>query len=236
MKWFSRFRLPAQKTCLLCHDSSNDKPLCANCLADLSVSFVAAELVCPCCGGKGNGRQPCGECQNQPQPYQRLWSSAYYEPPVSGVLHEFKHQGCLNLADALAEMMIANPPPWLENAVIDGVLAMPISQARRIERGFNQCTELLARLTEHYGWTILPESWIFREHKPPQSTLNHAERLRNIRKTFRIDGNVKNRNLLLIDDVVTTGATVGELAQSLRRSGAAAVLVWTATTAKVKKF
>lgn len=210
--------------------------MCPPCLADLSASFVPLQRVCLCCGGTGNGRQPCGACQQKPPPFKRLWASAYYEVPIAGVLHEFKHRGCLNLVGVLAEVMAANPPPWLHDAPIDAVLAMPLSRERCIERGFNQCVELADRLSEIYGWGRLPESGVFRQHRLPQSTLNHAERRRNIRNCFRIDGNVKNRNILLIDDVVTTGATVGELALSLRRAGAAAVFVWAATTAKVKKF
>lgn len=172
----------------------------------------------------------------------------YYEPPVSGVLHAFKHEGKRHLAPVLAELMCRLPPPWLCDVPADGVMAVPLSRERRWQRGFNQCDELAEHLAAAYGWTVVPFDTVFRRHRPPQSTLTWQERRKNLKNSFSMDEtgrfklrfsqrfDVKNRNLLLIDDVCTTNATLEELARMLRRSGAARIFCWTLARAGVKKF
>ena len=114
---------------------------------------------------------------------------------------------------------------------------MPLSKARRLYRGFNQADELAARLAQHYGWPLLPRDAVFRRHHAPQSTLKSDERQRNVRHAFAVQsGLVKNCNLLLIDDVVTTGATLNELARALKRAGAGRIFCWTLARAQMKIF
>lgn len=122
--------------------------------------------------------------------------------------------------------MLANPPHWLPESGIDAVLAMPLSRKRRIYRGFNQSDELAAAVTRYYKLPLLPHFSVQRVHKAPQSTLLGAERAKNVRRSFTVDLDVKNRKVLIIDDVMTTGASIFELARTLHHSGAAAVYAW----------
>lgn len=241
------FGIKLQKTCLLCHDSS-PSAVCPACLDDLAASAVDAAAVCPCCGGKGDGVTVCGACQKNPPPFEKLWSSVHYEPPVSGVLHAFKHRGGRHLAPALAALMCRLQPAWLHEVPIDAVMAVPLSRERRWQRGFNQCDELAEHLAAAYGWEIVPFDTVCRRHRPPQSTLTRQERHKNLNNCFylarqggfkwhlgkRFD--VKNRNLLLIDDVCTTNATLEELARTLRSAGVARIFCWTLARAGVKNF
>ena len=142
------------------------------------------------------------------------------------MLHAFKHQRQSSLLPALSTIMLHHPPPWLPETPIDAVLAMPLSAPRLAERGFNQSQLLARRIATAYGWPLLDKSAVLRQHRPPQSTLSRDKRRQNVRGVFRVAADVKNCNLLLIDDVVTTGATIYELAQSLKRAGAAAVYAW----------
>lgn len=142
------------------------------------------------------------------------------------MLHAFKYQAQSGLLPALNRLMLHQAPSWLGTTTIDAVLPMPLSHQRLAERGFNQSELLAAAVAHAYGWPLLDKSTVLRQHRPAQSTLSREQRLGNVRGIFRINANVKNRNLLLIDDVVTTGATVRELAQSLKRAGAASVYVW----------
>ena len=87
--------------CLLCHASASGG-ICRDCLDDLCRSAVAGSQSCPRCGGIGDGISPCGSCQRKPPPFEKLWSSLHYEPPVSGLLHEFKHLRQIALKRLLA--------------------------------------------------------------------------------------------------------------------------------------
>lgn len=190
--------------------------------------FTDAASCCPLCARPGSGNSVCGGCQNTPPPYRAFWASLRYRAPLPALLHEFKHTGRLEYGRALAELMTANPPPWLRTHGTDGVLAMPVSRLRRLERGFNQCDELAAWLARRHTLPLLPPGSVQRSHKPPQSTLPAAERQKNVRNAFQAADIVKNRKILIIDDLKTTGATLSELARTLNRTGAAAVFVWVA--------
>ncbi|MCP2039660.1 ComF family protein [Neisseria sp. HSC-16F19] len=213
--------------CVLCHGTAAADALCTACMADLAATRTDAANSCPTCTRYSAQAVVCGQCQQHPPACTRVFASQYYVPPLVEMLHRFKYQGDSALLPPLAALMRAHPPPWLPESGIDAVVAMPLSAARLAERGFNQSAWLAENLAAHYGWPCLPPQAVQRAHRPPQSTLSRQERRRNVRGVFQIIGDVKNRNLLLIDDVVTTGATINELAQSLKRSGAAAVYAWT---------
>lgn len=157
---------------------------------------------------------------------QQFWASALYAAPIPSLLHEFKHLNQIHCGQILAQIMLDNPPKWLPESQIDGILPMPLSQKRRVYRGFNQCDELANAITQRYKIPIFPHQHIFRQHKDPQSTLKAKERSQNVRGQFRLNFNVKNRKVLIIDDVSTTGASIFELARTLQKSGAAAIFAW----------
>lgn len=161
-------------------------------------------------------------------PWQQEWFSAKYVPPLPTALHEWKHHGKSAFAALFQMAMLDNPPVWLADVAIDALLPMPISISRRLERGFNQCDELAAALANQYGWHILPQQAVFRQHKAAQSTLNKAQRLANIHNSFHIKHDVRGLNLLIIDDIFTTGITLTELTRSLKTAGANQIYVWVA--------
>jgi ComF family protein len=182
--------------------------------------------ICPrYCGGQISAGF-CEQCQQQ-WPFTSLYASYRYAEPLQQMLRAFKHQRQLALLDTLAALMLAQPPQWLEQVKIDAVLAMPLSRKRLFERGFNQSQLLAAIIARHYALPVLQPDCVERSYRPPQSTLKKSARQRNVRGVFRLNHAVKKRNLLLIDDVVTTGATITELAQTLKKSGVSRIYVWT---------
>lgn len=223
------------RPCVLCHGQAFSDCLCAGCAADLPHLFTDGANSCPLCFSASTGGTVCGRCQQKPPPFEKLWASAYYEPPLSGMVHAFKHRADLGMLPPLVSLMRRHPPPWLESADIGAVLAVPLSKNRRLERGFNQCDELVRKLGGHYGWNVLPRNTVFRRHHAPQSTLKSAERRKNIRHAFEIKGTIpKDCNILLIDDVFTTGATLEKLARSLKKSGAGRICCWTLARSRLK--
>ena len=130
--------------------------------------------------GRG-GVRPVSE---KPPRFERLWASVYYEPPVSSMIHQFKHLADLSMLPPLAGLMMRHAPDWLYGERIDFVLAMPLSRERRIYRGFNQSDELVSQLAAHYGWQVFAARTVSRVHGAPQSTLKGSERLRNVKTHF----------------------------------------------------
>lgn len=218
--------------CVLCHDSVRGSSLCAGCRADMQQVFTDAGALCPRCAKPSAGGTLCGRCQQKPPPFDAVWASAYYEAPLNSMLHALKYRADLSLLDALMEIMYAQPPHWLAHTPMDAVLAVPMSGKRRLERGFNQSDEMATALARHYGLPLFGRHTVYRHFTPPQSTLKQAERMKNLRHAFRIDSDVKNCKLLLIDDVCTTGATFYALARMLKRAGADAVYCWSLALTK----
>lgn len=152
------------------------------------------------------------------------------------MIHQFKHQADLSILQALVMLMQKNPPTWLAMESIDWVLPMPLSKERRIYRGFNQSEELAKKLAKGYGWRVLPAKCVYRIDKTPQSTLKSSERQQNVKNVFQIKNtNIQDCNILLIDDVVTTGATLNELARTLKKSGVSKVFCWSLARSQMKR-
>lgn len=237
LSFWQRMKQRARRAhrCVLCHDSASDG-LCGGCLADLAESFTDAANSCPLCFRQMPGGTVCGRCQKNPPQFERLWASVYYEAPVSGMVHRFKHSGDMSMGRPLADLMRRHAPIWLDSAGIDAVLPMPLSKARRLYRGFNQSEELAESLAQEYGWRLLPRQTVGRTHKPPQSTLKSSERRRNVKNIFKLNKPLpENCKILLIDDVMTTGATLDELARTLKKSGAGAVYCWCLARSQLKR-
>lgn len=218
MPWF--FRFPTIQTCALCHDAAAAGALCQACLDDLLDLGAQGEHLCPKCMAYSANAQVCPDCEAEPPPLQAVWGSLRYQAPVPAMLHRWKHQGHSALLEAFWQAMRHAPPPWLENSEIDAVLGMPVSRERRLQRGFNQSEELAARIADEYGFALLPRDTVLRRHRPPQSTLGREERARNIRQVFRLNHHIRGQNILLVDDVMTTGSSLYALAHTLIRGGA----------------
>ena len=190
--------------------------------------------VCSCCGlvfptREGEDR-PCGPCQTDPPPFARARAAAVYEGPVSTAIKRFKFERQMAYLPVLQHWL---QQPRGRELVEEADLLIPVPlHPRRLQyRGFNQAL-LLAR--------AFPEAKVGREtlarvrYTVPQIGLNPKERRDNVHRAFAVPrpGEVKGKNVLLVDDLFTTGATVRECARVLRRAGARRVEVL--TVARVK--
>ncbi len=137
-----------------------------------------------------------------------------YTPEAARLMHRFKYRRGRYLAQTFAAFLP------LGEAAVDYMLAMPLFPAREKERGYNQSV-LLAQCFSTRTGIPLAESLLRRvRDTPSQTNLDHAARARNVRGAFRAVGEVKGLTLLLVDDVFTTGATLGECARVLKAAGA----------------
>jgi ComF family protein len=121
-------------------------------------------------------------------------------------------------ADALAERLSNRPRP-------DLIVPMPLHPARLRERGFNQALEIARRLGSRLNLPFTHACHRIRD-TPPQAGLDLKARKRNLRNAFECNVDLKGKHIALLDDVMTTGSSLSELAQAARRAGAVEISAW----------
>lgn len=213
-------RLAAQvpSQCAVCHAWPADR-LCAGC----SQRFATPVTRCRTCAlPVPAGIEQCGRCVRHPPPLDACLAAVTYGYPWADLLAEFKFQNDPGWAATLAALMRAAPGVEAVVAQADCLLPIPLSNDRLRERGFNQAL-LLARQLDP-GRTRA--HWLLRlRAAEAQSRLTRAQRLRNLRGAFALEplaaAQVAGRRVVLVDDVMTTGATLQTAAMVLREAGAA---------------
>lgn len=216
--WIQRQLLPCH--CALCRaPDPSDLGLCAGCLNDLPrVAFA-----CPrCARALPRPDLPCGRCQTHPPAFDHAIALFRYAAPLDGLLLQLKFGQAAHLARLfaalLAERLRSEPLP-------DCILPVPLHPGRQRERGFNQAIEIARPLARRLGCALDLDTCIRSRATPPQSRLSARERRRNLRGAFRLT-RAPARHIALLDDVMTTGSTLDELATLLRRGGAERIDVW----------
>jgi ComF family protein len=204
-------------TCFLCRGGASDV-LCAQCDADLP---RLPQALCPRCALPSPGAQTCGRCLTDAPRYDATLAALSYAFPADALVHALKFRGELALAGTLAQTLLAGPVP-----VAERLIPVPLSRQRLKSRGYNQALELARKLSRATGMPLDFSACERQKDSAPQSELPLAERARNVRGAFRCTGDVQGRTLAVVDDVMTTGATLDELAATLKAAGAARVVNW----------
>jgi len=172
--------------------------------------------------------RPCGNCLLSQPAFDATIALADYAAPVDGLIAALKFHARLDVGWALgwllAQRVAAACPGQARPAA---VLPLPLSALRLRERGYNQSEEIARTLARQLQLPLLRGALLRVRHCPTQQGLGLAERRTNVRAAFALApgavGLVAGRHLLLVDDVLTTGSTLGEAADCLRRAGAARV-------------
>ncbi|UXB40030.1 ComF family protein [Stenotrophomonas maltophilia] len=201
--------------CLVCGDPGHDGlDLCCACLADLpwaGRACLRCALPLP-----DTALIVCGSCREEVPPQTATHASLLYLPPVDQLLVRYKFHQDLAAGRLLAQLMQRAPPPWW----CPPLVPVPLHNRRLRQRGYNQAGEL-CRLLPMPVWQRLYR----RRHTAPQSERTAEQRRENLFDAFDVRGLVPTR-LTVVDDVMTTGSTVMEVAETLRLVGAAEVRVW----------
>jgi ComF family protein len=209
--------LPAQP-CLLCGASSRTGIWCAECDADLPYLTTSR---CPLCALPTPLGEICGHCLTHPPRFDRSMAVFAYAFPVDKLIQALKFEERLSLIDGFAEKLA----PHIDHRP-DYILPMPLHLARLAHRGFDQSLELAKQLSSRLDIPLLARACRRIRDTAPQSGLPWKERKKNMHDAFACTEDMTGKHVALLDDVMTTGASLNELAKTVRRAGACEVSAW----------
>ena len=211
----SAARVLLAQHCLLCEAASGDVPVCTACAAALP----SMPPCCPQCAMPSPHGSTCGDCLARPPRFDATLALWPYAFPVDRLVHALKFHARLQLSQWFATALASHVPDGTT-----GLVAMPLHRARLAERGFNQSYEVARRVARLRGLPVLEEQVTRTRVTDEQARLVYKERARNVRGAFSSTGSLEGRSLAVIDDVMTTGATLNELARTLKQAGAARIV------------
>lgn len=194
-------------------------PLCDMCVSQ----FGRVQACCERCAlPLSGGARVCGACLRDPPPMESCFSAVVYQWPWTECLARFKFRQDTGLAGSLAALMLRTPGVPEALAGADITLPLPLSPQRLAERGYNQSL-LLARALPAPG--LHTDLLIRTRHTSPQRAMTREQRLKSLRGAFAVNtlrtSAIRGRRVILVDDVMTTGATLNAAASALRAAGAA---------------
>lgn len=225
--WFAQART---QDCYFCGGASA-QPLCAPCLEGLP--RLPAQL-CPGCALPSPAGSLCGRCMSDKPHYDATVAALAYAYPLDAAIQAYKYQGRLGLTGSFAALMQdalrareeealraerEAPPP-------DLIIATPLAGARLAERGYNQAHELARVLAKQRSVPLDAQALARTKAAPPQAELPWKERAKNIRGAYAAQRRFDGLSVAVVDDVMTTGSTLDEIAKTLKKAGAARVTNW----------
>jgi ComF family protein len=202
--------------CPQCHDKVpyNFPPFCARCSRHLT--GFSKEGLCP-------------DCQKRMPDFDLAWGFTLYDPPLPQLIQDFKFHDKTALRKTfrtISQTFLDRYRPSLQH--FQALIPIPLTPVRQRERGYNQALLLAEGLSQLTGIPCLTDILIREKHAPQQSSLGEKERWTNIRGAFRINPAfapkmLYTNRLLVVDDLLTTGATASEAARTLKAAGATKV-------------
>ncbi len=206
-------------SCKSASDSHTFNPFCTSCWKKIKRYTGPA---CRVCGipTVSPHTSICAQCLTTPPPFSKVLFYGIYEGILREAIHCLKFKGVRRLSMPLSRLLEDLPIPE-----VDLIVPVPLHKENLQNREFNQ-SALIARHLSRKLLTPLHLTLLKKPGKTPaQTEVSGKERLRNLRNVFGISGDFERRTVLLVDDVITTGATVTECAETLRRAGARQVTV-----------
>lgn len=219
------------RSCAGCHGRTGDEflYLCWNCL-------TAIKLVepphCLICGDPAPGALPnvyvCSACRKQKPFFDCARSAALYNGLIKEMILDFKYRGGLWLGPDLGQLMFACLRTHFRVPNIDCITYVPLHRTREKQRTYNQSFLLAKEIADRLATRV--DDYLARAQATASQThLTASEREANVKNKFAVKGrrDLEGQRILLVDDVMTTGATVNECARVLKKAGAREVLVLT---------
>ena len=201
--------------CFVCRGSAREL-LCEACRRELP---QLADELCPRCALPTPRGALCGRCLAEPPAYDATTAVLAYDFPADALVHALKFRGELALAPLLGRLLLNA----VQHQNVDCVIPVPLSSARLRSRGYNQAVEIARHLARG---KLDIDACVRHQDAAPQMQLPWDERQRNVRGAFGCRRPLTGATVAVVDDVMTTGATLDEVARTLKRAGAARVVNW----------
>jgi len=171
----------------------------------------------------------CTSCLTFPPPYEQARMPLKYNDTSRSMILGFKHGDQTHAVKAFTPWLVRAAAPFLEQT--DMVVPVPLHRWRLLSRRYNQSALMAREFCRHTGKALLVDGLMRTRSTPPQSHLSAKERHKNVRRAFEVNPArmkaVQGKNVILMDDVYTTGATIKECAAALLKAGAGKVFVLT---------
>lgn len=215
--------------CFICGKRINQNgysPLCAACFGRIK------KLTPPFCIGCGvslvselTPSNICAECRGRHHSFERAWSSSNYEGVMRSCIHYLKYGKHISLASLLGRVLTDFARKYMSMERFDCIIPVPLHSTKLREREFNQAQLLAQCLSDNFNKKLLLRTLLRIKYTIPQSELTPKERKENVKGVFAIRNPllIKGKNILIVDDVFTTGATLEECALLLKRNGASSI-------------
>lgn len=208
------------RECGVCHDAiGEDVPgrMCAGCLEEIEDLSYEGRVSCRSCARPSSDPR-CADCKRTPM-FLRASAFGPFDGVLRDAVHALKFEEDANLGRALGRL-VARAAERLPVAKVDAVVPVPLSFGRLVERGYNQ-SAILARVVAAAIGKPLELDWLVRTRgSAEQSGSTRAQRRSNVRGAFAARETVRGRRILLVDDVLTSGATLRACVEALRAKGA----------------
>lgn len=220
--------------CALCQSRVDQGHICGSCWG--KISFISHPF-CQCCAyplacgeAELDVQFLCAACLQKKPFFSQSRSIFLYDPLSRGLILPFKHRGKLYLGRLLAQWMAAVDPNFFQG--IDVVIPVPLHWTRLIKRGFNQAQVLAKHIAKYQKIENNPFVLKRQQRTPSQGGLGQKERAKNVRNVFQVNPRHKKgvigKTVLLVDDVMTSGATLNECSRVLLLAGVKEVRTVTA--------
>lgn len=236
------FAFPAE--CPGCGNFAGDERVVIFCKSCWESIPLISDPACPKCGrpfsSKFSQRHSpnflCGDCRNSPPHFDRALSVTEYKGILKQAIGQFKFHQKTALGKPLARLFISQLSSAVDWVEYQSILPVPLHKRRLRQRGYNQSAILARQLARHFGIPFQAGNLRRIRHTEAQWPIKERRKRRqNVRNAFslRAPEKIRDRNLILIDDIFTTGATVNECAHVLKQAGSGAVLVLTLSRAGI---
>ena len=222
----SLVRLVWPGTCLLCgRTDTGDVDLCSDCAADLPRNELACQVCAEPLASISADARVCGACLSDPPAFCGSFVPFHYSYPLDHLVQGLKFRNELACGRVLGRLF-ARAAVAHGVSLPEAIVPVPLAPRRFRQRGYNQASELALAIRRELGVAVRADVVIRQRETAQQAGLDRKARRRNVRGAFAASASLHARHIAILDDVVTTGSTVRELAAVLQQAGAERVVLW----------
>jgi ComF family protein len=208
--------------CPICENELNrhERFICEECYS--RIESIESHYCQKCGAPLKKNRKTCHVCKGLSFRFERVRALGVFSTPLVEMIHYIKYERKFLVAERLGihlGNLLLSEPDFTSS---DMIIPVPLHRTRMRERGYNQSLLLARKLSEISKIEVFPDIVIRKKATKSQTTLSDNERIENLKNAFSVTnrGSVKERNIVIVDDVMTSGITLSELAGTLRDAGA----------------